>query len=92
MIRIRKKTKILGIKKEVANIIMSNCPKIYFKEYDRYYWVGDFNFENKIIHIFWQNYVRRLGVDYINIGYIDNGYKTIYKKELIRIKEVLKSK
>lgn len=96
MRKLKKQPPILKLKIEVANLIKNKCKIIEYRKHPRgYYWSGEFQFENKKIHVTWQNYTRRFGVEFINMFYINSTDKSqpccihIYKKELNRIKSVL---
>jgi hypothetical protein len=92
MRRYAKKPIILKLKKEVALLVLKKCEQI---DYHRHpwgcYWKGSWKFEDKIICITWQNYVStRRDVDYIHFNYKDGyHFNTIFKKELLRIKNEL---
>lgn len=93
---IAKKPKILELKKEIALLIdkkLNKCESFYakyFRSPKGYYWTGYYHFENKIIRIYWQNYVqdfRRGRVNYITISW--DGQNELTKKELLYIKDKL---
>jgi len=90
-----KKPIILKLKMEVVILIRNKCILELHpitKHPMNYYWTGDFIFEDKIIHIYWQNYIKRKTVNYIHIQYKEYEGRygvNIQKKELLRIKKEL---
>ncbi len=92
--RLKKQPEILKLKIEVALLIKKKCAKVNDGDFNPphgCYWKGKYQFGDKIIYIYWQNYTRgfrRMTCEYIKIYWMPH-YETIYKKELLKIKEEL---
>ncbi len=53
------KPKIFNDKIKLAEIIKKNWKRLFFQEYKRCYWMGDFEKDDIVINIYFQYYVSR---------------------------------
>ena len=79
-----KKPKILADKQKLALLIKGNYKALLSRNpIHRYYWSGEYLVLGDKITIFWQNYVRSVGVDYISIHCNDRALTPKRIKELV---------
>lgn len=88
----RRKPAILKYKMLIANQIKKHKAfknkSVNFTLF-RYYWTGEITLNDKTYRVHWQNYIHKMGVDYISICYKDNIGKELTKTQLVELEHLL---